>query len=167
MTLPTLYNLAQEYRQQLETLNDMELPPEVVQDTLDSLGGELEVKAENTVAYMRHLEALADSIKLAEAQMELRRVAIERRVAQLKDYVLACMQDAGIHKVECPYFAITIAKNPPSVEIFDPEHIPMEYMRTPVTPPPAPDKKAILEAMKNGVEVDGCRLKQGVRLSIK
>lgn len=163
----TLYSLAQEYRQQLETLNDMELPPEVVQDTLDSLGGELEVKAENTVAYMRHLEALADSIKLAEAQMELRRVAIERRVAQLKDYVLACMQDAGIHKIESPYFVVSVAKNPPAVEVYNQEIIPMEFMKTPPAPPPAPDKKAIIDAMKSGVDVAGCRLKQGVRLSIK
>ncbi len=163
----TLYTLAQEYKNDLEKLADLDLSPEAVQDTLESLGGDLEVKAQNTVAFMRHLETLSESIKLAETQMELRRKAIERRVEQLKEYVLVSMQHAGIHKIECPHFALSVAKNPPSLDVYDTESIPMEYMRTPPTPPAAPDKKAILDAMKQGVEVSGCRLKQGVRLSIK
>jgi folylpolyglutamate synthase/dihydropteroate synthase len=163
----TLYQLSQEYKQQLETLADLDLSPEVVQDTLESLGGELQTKAQNTVAFMRHLESLSESIKLAEAQMELRRVSIERRVQQLKDYVLISMQDAGIHKIESPYFVVSVAKNPPSVEVYNQEVIPMEFMKTPPAPPPSPDKKAIIEAMKSGVDVAGCRLRQGVRLSIK
>jgi hypothetical protein len=163
----TLYTLAQEYKQQLETLADLDLTPEAVQDTLESLGGELEVKAENTVAFMRHLERLSESIKLAESQMALRRSAIDKRVDQLKQYVLVCMQNSGIHKIECPHFVMSVAKNPPSVEVFEAQLIPMEFMKIPEAPPPSPNKKAILDAINSGVDVAGCRVNRGVRLSIK
>ena len=52
----TLYNLASEYRAQLETLADLDLPEEVVQDTLESLGGELEIKTQSVIGFSRHLE---------------------------------------------------------------------------------------------------------------
>jgi len=163
----TLYTLAQEYKADLERLADLDLPDNVVQDTLESLGGELEAKAQNTVAFMRHLESLAESIKQAETQMELRRKSLEARSKHLREYILACMQTAGVQKIDSPYFSISIAKNPPSVEVLEYQLIPMEFMRTHEAPPPSPDKKAILEAIKSGKEIEGCRVNQSVRLNIK
>jgi len=40
-------------------------------------------------------------------------------------------------------------------------------MRQPEPPPPSPDKTAIKEAMKAGVDVPGCKLTVGKRLEIK
>lgn len=167
MALPTLYTLAHEYRQQFEALAELDITPEAVQDTLEGMSGDLITKAENTIGFMRHLEATAASIKSAEAEMAARRSAIDKRVEQLKEYVLTSMKSAGLQKIECPYFAISVARNPPSVEIYDADSIPLSFMRTPPTPPPTPDKKALLDAMKAGTEVEGCRIKQGERLAIK
>ena len=167
MALPTLYTLAHEYKEQFEALAQLDITPEAVQDTLEGLSGDLELKAQNTIGFMRHLEATSASIKAAEAEMAARRSAIDKRVEQLKEYVLTSMRSSGLHKIECPYFAISIASNPPSVDIFDADSIPMQFMKTPPTPPPVPDKKAILDTLKAGVEVSGCRIKQGVRLAIK
>ena len=163
----TLYNLASEYRAQLETLADLDLPEEVVQDTLESLGGELEIKTQSVIGFSRHLEKLAESIKSAEAEMAQRRKIIEARVERMKHYVLDAMLDNNIQKIECPYFVVGVAKNPPSVDVFDEATIPQDYFVEQPAPPPRLDKKLVMKAIKDGFEVPGCRLNQSVRLSIK
>lgn len=166
----TLYELAAEHRAALDRLADLDLPPEVVADTLESLGGELEVKAQNVVAFLRNLETTAEAIKQAESAMASRRKAIENRVDNLKRYVLESMQANGIQKIECPLFVLSIAKGPPAVEIEDERQIPADYFTIPPPPPPPPpqvDKKLIAQALKDGFDVPGARLRQGVRLAIR
>lgn len=163
----SLYQIAAEYKADLERLTDLDLPPEVVADTLESMGGELEVKAQNVIGFMRHLESTAASIKEAERKMADRRKAIENRAKRLKDYVLEVMQRNGIQKIESPYFVISIGKNPPSVDIYDDKQVPTAYLSDPPPPAPQPDKKLIAQAIKDGFEVPGCRLVQGVGLRIR
>lgn len=77
------------------------------------------------------------------------------------------MMHNGIQKIDCPLFRISIAKNPPSVEIYDERQVPVQYMTDPPPPPPQIDKKLIVQAIKDGFEVPGARLTQGVRLAIR
>lgn len=165
--MTALYELARDYREAADKLSDLDLPPEVIEDTLESLSGDLEVKATNTAMVVRNIEAMAAAIKEAEAAMAARRKALENRAARVKDYLLANMVVAGVQKVECPFFKLAVRDNPPAVEIFQPEMVPLEYMRQPEPPPPAPDKTAIKEVLKTGHEVPGCRLTVGKRLEIK
>lgn len=79
------------------------------------------------------------------------------------------MNACGIKKIECPAFTIAVQNNPQSVEILDESLIPAEYIRTSEPKPPVatPDKKQILSALKSGVDVSGCAIKQTNRLVIK
>jgi len=167
MTAITLYQLAAEHRASLERLADLDLPPEAVADTLESLGGELQAKAQNVVAFLRNLESTAAAIKEAEGQMAARRRAIENRVASMKRYVLDAMQANGIQRIDCALFSISIAKNPPAVEVYDERQIPDDYLTDPPPPAPVPDKKLIAQVLKSGRDVPGARLAQGVRLNIR
>lgn len=165
--MTALFDIAREYREAADKLADLDLPPEAIEDTLESLSGDLEVKATNTAFLIRNLEASAAAIKEAEAQMAARRKAIENRAARVRDYLLANMMVAGIQKIECPYFRMSVRDNPPAVEIYEPGLIPAEYMRQPEPPPATPDKTAIKEALRAGVDVPGCKLTIGKRLEIK
>jgi hypothetical protein len=167
MTSLALYEITAEYRAAVDKLADLDLPEEVIADTLESLGGELQTKATSVAAFVRNLEASAAAIKEAEAHMAARRKAIENRAARVKDYLLANMMVAGIQKIESPYFKLAVRENPPAVEIYEPGLIPSGYMVTPEPPPPAPDKKAIAAALKSGEDVPGCKLTRGMRLEIK
>lgn len=164
--MTALYTLALEFRAAAETLADLDLPPEVVADTLESLGGELELKAQNVALFCRNLEATAAAIKEAETGMAQRRKALERRVSDLKAYLLGAMQTTGIKKIEGPYLRIGIRDNPEAVEVFDAAQVPAEFMRQPEPPPAAPDKTAIKSAIKSGTEVPGCKLTLSHRLDI-
>jgi hypothetical protein len=163
----SLYVIAGEYTAAMNKLVDSDLPIEVINDTLEGLSGDLETKATNVAMFVRNLESPAEQIKVAEKAMADRRKAIEKKADSIRRYLKDNMQRCGINKIECPHFALTLKKNPPSVVIDDVEAIPAEFMVTPAPPPPAPDKKAIGDKLKNGEEVPGCRLEQGERLEIK
>lgn len=166
-TLPALYVLASDYNAAAERLADLDLPPEVVADTLEGLAGDLEAKATNVAMMVRNLESTAEQIKAAEAAMAARRRAIENRAEHVRGYLLANMQRVGISKIECPYFKLSVRDNPPAVEVYASADIPDEFMRRPEPPPAAPDKKAIADALKAGRTVPGACLKRSQRLEIR
>lgn len=165
--MTALYSVAAEYRDAAEKLAELDLDPQTIADTLEGLSGDLQVKSQNVVFFARNLEATAAAIKQAEAEMAKRRKAMENRAEGLRRYVLESMLMAGIERIECPHFRISIRDNPGAADIFEPGLIPTAYMVQPETPPPVPDKKAINEALRLGTDVPGARLIQSKRLEIR
>ncbi|SMP71746.1 siphovirus Gp157 family protein [Noviherbaspirillum suwonense] len=162
-----LYEIAHDYKRMVEALMSTQDDAQAIADTIEAESYPLEVKAQNVAYAIRNLEASAAAIKDAEAQMAARRKAIENRATHIREYLKTCMEIAGITKIECPHFAISIQNNPPGVDVFEPGLVPAEFMTVPVAPPPAPDKKAIAEAIKAGREVPGAMQVRGKRLVIK
>lgn len=167
MTALTLYAMAGEFKEAADKLAELDLDEVTLKDTLESLSGDLEAKATNTIMLVRNLEATAEQIKAAEKQMAERRKAFENRAARIRQYVMDTMIFAGIQKIECPLFKIALRDNPASVVIDDEKQIPAQYMTDPVPPAPQPDKKLIAQAIKDGFEVAGAHLERGQRLEVK
>lgn len=161
-----LYEIAAAYRADAERLAELDLDPQTLADTLESMSGELEVKAQNVAFVARNLEALAAQIKTAESAMATRRKALEKRAAGLRTYLLCSMQVAGVQKLEGPYLRLSVKNNSAAVDVFDAAQIPAAYMRQPEPPPPVPDKDAIAAELKQGRDVPGARLTQSQRLDI-
>lgn len=166
-TSTALYVLADEYLIAAQQLADLDLDPQTVADTLEGLSGALEVKATNVAMFARNLEASAEAIKAAEAQMAARRKSIENRAQAVRDYLKAQMERTGIKEIASPYFKLAIRTNPPAVVIDALGQIPEYFMKMPEPPPPSPDKKGIAAAIKAGKEVPGAHLEQSTRLEIK
>lgn len=195
--MTALFLLADEYHSAVEKLADLELDDQTIADTLEGMSGDIETKARNVAAFARNLEATAAAIKDAESQMAARRKAMESRAANVRRYLLTCMQVAGIQKIECQLFSLAVRSNPPAVDVFDQAQVPTHFMRkslavditdafelTPidrggidwitVSGPreafkfaEAPAKDAIKDAIKAGQDVPGARLTVGHRLEIK
>ncbi len=165
----SLYQLSSNYLQALDFLTDPELnlPIEAVNDTLEGLSGELEDKAINIAKFIRNLETTAEAIKQAEANMVKRRKALESRAQWLKDYLKYNMEATGIKRIDCPYFRLSIAKNPATLDIFDNHAIPDDYKHTETVTTEHIDKTAIKAALSAGQSIDGARLVNGTRLAIK
>jgi hypothetical protein len=163
----SLYQVAADHRQMVERLMECQDDAAAIADTIEAESFPLELKAQNVAYAIRNLESSAEAIKEAESQMTERRKRIEKRAEQIREYLKTCMEVAGVQKIECPHFALTIAKNPAAVEIFEPSMVPVAYMRQPEPPPPSPDKARIKESLKAGTDVPGCLLAQGTRLVIK
>jgi hypothetical protein len=165
----SLYLLSSNYLQALDFLTDPELnlPIEAVNDTLEGLTGELEDKAINVAKFIRNLEITANAIKKAEVDMAKRRKAYETRVQWLEDYLKSSMEATGIRTIECPHFKLSIAKNPPALDLFDSQAVPGEYKHTETVTTENIDKAAIKAALSSGQTITGARLVQGSHLVIK
>lgn len=155
--MTALYVIANEYREAAMALADLDLDAQTVADTLEGLSGELEVKAQNVAFFVRNLEVTAAAIKQHETEQAARRKAIENRAESLRAYLFRCMEATGIEKIETPAIKLSFRKSS-AVAIDGVDLIPAEYMRVPEPPPPAPDKKAIADALKAGVDVPGAHL---------
>lgn len=163
-----LYQIAAAYRNALVALDDEALEPDVIRDTLDSLTGALEHKAEAVAAYILNIEAEAEAVAAAEARLKARRQSLEKRASWMRDYLKAHMEAVGITEITVAdrSFRVRIRLNPEAVEIDGslPE-LPPEYVR--VREIREPDKTAIMAALKAGQEVPGARLVRRTRLEIK
>jgi len=163
----TLYEISQTYREALDVLTDpeLDLPNEVIADTLEGLQGNLEDKAIAVAQFFKNLEATAVAIKEAELRMSQRRKAIESRVASMKTYLKDNMESCGITRIESPWFALSIAKNPAAVDILDEDSLPDDFVE--IVTMRKVNKTAIKQAIESGAEVPGAVLTRGTRLAIR
>lgn len=166
-----LYQLTNEYLALAEKLADGDFDAATVADTIEASGitDELAVKAQGIEFVARGAEAHHAAIDAEIARLQALKAQRDKVAAGLRDYLKVNMERAGIEKIECPLFKISIKKNPPAVEIFDQLSLPAEYWRTPEPKPPvpAPDKAAIKAALQSGVDVIGARLVQATRLEVQ
>jgi hypothetical protein len=162
-----LYQIADQYLQDMQMLQERDLDDQTFVDTLESLSGDLEVKAINVAMFIRNLEASADAIKAAEKQMADRRKAIEAKTERMKEYLLENMVRTGITKIDCPYFKISVRDNPDSLVVDPDAVVPNEYFNQPPLPDPVLDKMRLKKDLQLGVVVDGCKLERKKRIEIK
>ncbi len=169
--MTALFVLTNQYLALAEKLADGDFDAQTVADTIEASGinDELAIKAQGIEFVARGAEAHHAAIDAEIARLQALKAHRQKVADGLRAYLLDNMQRAGIEKIECPLFKLSIKKNPQSVEIIDPLSLPPEFWRTPEPKPPvaAPDKTAIKTALQAGVDVPGARLAQGVRLEVK
>ena len=123
--------------------------------------GSLESKVDGYAALIREWEADAEKWKAEEQRVAGHRKARENAAARLKARLLESLQQIGRDKVETPRFKIAVQRSAPSVEVLvEADALPMEYQRV-IPESRVADKKALLEALKSGAEIDGARLTEG------
>ena len=169
--MTALYVLTNQYLELAEKLADGDFDAQTIADTIEASGisDELAVKAQGIEFVARGAEAHHAAIDAEIARLTALKAHRQKVADGLRSYLKDNMERAGIEKIECPLFKLTIKKNPPSVEVIDSLSLPPEYWRTPEPKPPvaAPDKAAIKAALQDGKDVPGARLNQGTRLEVK
>lgn len=164
--MTALFILAAEHRALADKLHDTDLDEQTIIDTLEAESGDLVEKGKNVAAVFRNLESDAKQIKEAEQQLAERRKAIEKRAESLKHYLKTNMEIAGIPKIDCPWFVVSVAQNPESVTIDDESLIPRDYFKE-IPATYQLDKALVKSAIKDGYDVPGARLTRGTSLRIK
>ena len=147
-----------------QDVQNMDLDPEVMQDTLDSIEDAIENKAENIAKLVRNLESDVAAYKEEEERLKTKRQATENKVKWLKTYLEDNMKLTGKTKFKSGMFNFSIQKNPASVNITDEKIIPEEFL---IQQPPKVDKNSLKEILKRGIEVPGAELKQTEGLRIR
>ena len=111
----------------------------------------LQQKSQNLIAYTRNIELTIEAMKNEEKRISEQRKVLESRLTKFKEYVKECMEQNGFTKIETQLGALSIVKNPISVEIYDEAQIPDEY-KTKVIEIKV-DKTAIKKALKETGEI--------------
>jgi hypothetical protein len=168
MTTVALYQLAGQYQQLAERLSNMDLDAQTVADTIEASGltDEIAEKACGIEMVARTLEMHTPAIDAELERLTALKKQRQKAAAGLREYLKVHMQATGIQKIEAPLFKIRLQNNPPAVDVFEPDLVPIEFMTQPEPPPPAPDRKAIAGALKAGIDVPGAKLTQGQRLVV-
>ena len=147
-----------------QDVQNMDLDPEVMKDTLDSIEDAIENKAENIAKLIRNLESDVSAYKEEEDRLKTKRQSAENKVKWLKTYLEDNMKLTGKTKFKSGMFNFAIQKNPASVNIVDEKVIPEEFL---IQQPPKVDKTSLKEILKRGIEVPGAELKQTEGLRIR
>ena len=155
-----LYELSSSYR----AIQEMDLDEETLRDTLDSIIGEAEPKAENIVKWIRNLKGENTAIKEEETRLKNKRITNENKIKALSLYLEDFLKNSRLTRLKTELFTISLQNNPPSVEVYDATLIPPKYL---IEQLPTIDKQAIKELLKNGIEVPGAELKQTEGLRIR
>lgn len=159
----TLYELTSEYLDLLAMLEDPEADEQIINDTLEAIGGELEDKADGYARVMRQMDADAKAIKAEEDRLAMRRKSLENRSAWLKDRLQSVMEVTGKTKFKTQFFTFGIQKNPASVVIDDESKIPAGYW---IPQQPKLDKASLKDWLKEN-ECDWAHLAQTESLRIR
>ena len=160
----SLYELTTNYKNLVELLDDENVPNDVLEQGMASIGDDIEVKAENYAKIIKNFEGEAETIdKEIKRLTSLKRVK-KNRVLSLKANLYDGLKAVGMKKIKGALFTISIGKNPSSLDVIDEKLIPTEYF---IPQKPILDKKLLLDDLKAKIEVAGASIKQGESLRIK
>lgn len=159
-----LYEISERYKNIQVLLDNPELPNKEIKKALDNIGEEFDTKAENVAKVISSMNSDADGIKKEIERLQERKRVVENRVKGLKTYIYEQMQSTGKKKIKGILFTLAIQKNAPSVNVINEDVVPEQYK---VPQPYKLDKKAILEALKQDIKIDGVEIKQGTSLRIR
>jgi hypothetical protein len=113
----SLYQLTNDFMEIVSQLEEMELEPETMQDTLDSLQTPIEEKVENIVKYMRSLEVLAEAKKAEAKRLSESATSDLKKAEWFKNYMADNLQKAGIQKLQAGVFSLGWRKGSEVIQI--------------------------------------------------
>ena len=156
-----LYELSNSYIQLLEIAEDLDAT--TLEDTLSSINEAFEDKVENTAKVIRQLEAQAEAIRFEARRLDNRARAMEKNAKRLKEYLQEELERTGKTKVKGNLFTIGVQNNPPSVRLVE-DFNDGRYL---IELAPKIDKRAILDDLKQGKEIQGAKIVQEKSLRIR
>jgi chaperonin cofactor prefoldin len=161
--MSTLYELTHDFKTVLEMAQDPDIDEQAIKDTLEMIGGDIEIKADGYAKVIRELTADVDTLTAEINRLTARKSAIVKKVDTMKSMLTFAMQSTGKTKFKTDLFSFNVQKNPPSLVVDDAEKIPAQFL---IAQEPKVDKKAIADMIKSGAECDFAHLEQteGVRI---
>lgn len=157
----TAIALAADYEKLQRLVETGEFTPEEIADTLEGIGGALGDKLDAIMIHVRNLEGQANTLGEEAKRLADRKKSFERQAKDLKKYALVCLLASGLDKLKTVKNTFTAVKGRASVVIDDESLLPNELVD--VQTVVSPDKKAIKEALENGIEVPGAHIEIGER----
>ena len=158
-----LIELTDIYKNILNLIDSGEAIEDELKLALNQIEDEIETKAQNIAFVLKEIDSDIEKFKSIEDEFARKRKTLEFNKANLKQYLESNMIATDKKKFKTEYFSFNIQKNAPSLDITNEDCIPAEYYIT----ERKLQTRELLDAIKNGVEIDGVSLKQSESLRIR
>ena len=152
--MSSLYKLNQDYQELLNMLYQDDVDEQMMLDTLESLEGDIEDKADNYAKIIRELEAKRDTRKTEAKRLTDSAAILDNRIKYLKQNLFNTMKQTGKTKFTTDLFTFRIQKNGGQRALTIDGDVPTEYTKTIVEN----DTDKIRQALKEGKELDFAHL---------
>lgn len=147
----TLYNITNRFTDLMDKTQNGEITEEEYNELGFEIAQELQTKGANVIGYIRNTELLIEAMKAEEKRIADTRKTGETKLEKFKQYVLENMERLGLSKIQTELGALSVSKNPMSVEIENEDEIPSEFKQEVVTT--KIDKTAIKNHFKTTGEI--------------
>lgn len=161
----SLFEITGKYRL-LSTMFTEEPENECIQDTLEAVIGEIEIKGENYIALINHLDMEMDACDKQIQEWTYRKKVRENAIKRLKQRLAEAMIMMGKDEIKAGVNTIKLQNNGGKAPlIFDEDkEIPESYMKVILEP----DKEKIRKALEDGKELDFAHIgERGKHIKIK
>lgn len=160
-----LYEISSEFQKVVDLIENCdEMTPELIEQ-LNTVSDSASAKVINVAAYIKNLEAEAETMQNYLNNMRARQDKVEKRIESLKDYLKYNMDILKLNKVESPEFDVQLRANQYSLDLFDQSAIPKEYIKVKETV--TISRQDIIKDLKVGCEVPGARFVTTKSVQIK
>lgn len=162
--MSNLYELKSNYEEVLNMLYQDDIDEQMVLDTLESIEGDIEDKAENYAKIIKELESKQNARKEEAKRLTDSAKVFENRVKALKSNLFNVMKETGKTKFSTNLFSFNIAKNGGKQPLTIDGDVPEEYTKTVIEN----DTDKIRQALEEGKELSFAHLEaRGESLRIK
>lgn len=159
-----IYELTGNYEHLLNMLYDEDVDEKALLDTLESIEGDIEDKADGYAKIIKELEAQSKARKEEAKRLTESAQTLDNRIKMLKSNLFNCMKITGKTKFTTNLFSFSIAKNGGKQPLTIDGDVPKEYTKTVIEN----DTSKIRQALENGENLPFAHLEpRGERLSIR
>lgn len=148
----TLYELTSKYRTIESMLDNEFITGEEIQASLDNIKEQIGDKVESIAKIILSLKGDVKSVEAETERLVKRTQGMNNHIEWLKNYLLTEMISSNTYKVKRDLVTVSVADNPPSVEVVNLDLIPTEYRRV-IPETWQPDKKAMIEHFRETGEI--------------
>lgn len=161
--MANLFELSGEYMEVLSMLEDPDVSEDVVQDTLESIEGDIHDKMDAYCYIIAQLSSQEDLLMAEVVRLTKRAKSLERNADRLKDNLYRAMKALGQKNVKTPKHTVYIRSTADSLVIDDMSAVPEECMKVQKTV----SRPAIRKYLQENGECDWAHLETSESLVIK
>ena len=162
-----LYEITELFMRFANMVENGEIEEDAIADTLESIEGEFEEKADNIACLIKSWQAEAEAIKAEEKALAERRKVKKNQINNLKSYISSTMQTLGKTKIETARNVLSFRKST-ALNITNEEWFMEKYpelVKTEIVK--SIPKKEVTDLLKAGKEFVGAELVEKQNLQIK
>lgn len=160
--MATIYEIRNVFIELLEIAQDPDVDPQVIADTMESIEGEFEDKADSYVVVMKELQAQADKFGKEIERLTTHKTTISNNINRMKSILLESMHAIGKDKLQTEHFKLSVRKNGGLAPLKITGDVPDEFCKF------EPDNAKIRAALDEGENLDFAELdERGVHLDIR